>query len=79
MRKNNYSPKRLQALLDKNGLTPARLSERTEIALPTIRAYLDGKREAISTRNMLLFAQVFEMPMADLIDYLSDMGNMDKK
>ena len=79
MKASEFFPQRLQLLLREQGMKPEELSLRTGIPLATIRAYLSGKRDAISTRNMLLFAQFFEMPMSELVDYLSDMVNLDKK
>lgn len=79
MRRNNYIPERLNLLIEERQLSLKELSEKTEIPIPTLRAYVHGKREAISTRNMLLFAQVFEIPMAELVDYLCGIDNIDKK
>lgn len=78
MKASEVFSQRLQELLRRSGMTQEELSRHTEIPLATIRAYLGGKRENISTRNLLLFAQVFELPMSDLVDYLSGVGNLYK-
>ncbi len=70
---------RLGEVLALRGMLPEELSDRSQVALPTIRAYLGGKRATISTRNLLVFAQVFEIPMKELVDFLSGMGTLDKK
>lgn len=79
MRRGICDPRLLEKLLEKTGHTPQELSEATEIPIATIRGYLSGKRDAISTRNMFLFAQFFHMPMPSLVDYFADVGNIDKK
>lgn len=79
MRRSECDPARLGELLAQRGMSPEELSDRSQIALPTIRAYLGGKRAAISTRNLLVFAQVFDIPMAELMDFLARMDNIDKK
>lgn len=78
MKASEVFPQRLQELLERSGMTQEALSRRTDIPLATIRAYLGGKRDTVSTRNLLLFAQAFELPMSDLVDYLSDVGNLYK-
>ncbi len=79
MRRNDCHPERLGELLEERKITPQELSKRTDVPIATIRAYLSGRRDAISTRNMLLFAQVLEMPMAELVDYLAGIVNIDKR
>lgn len=71
MRKNNEVPERLSQLLEEHGITPMQLAERTEIPYTTVRAYINGRRDTISTRNLLLIAQTLEMPMAELMDILT--------
>jgi len=78
MRRNDCHPEHLGALLEERKITPQELSKRTDVPIATIRAYLSGRRDAISSRNMLLFAQALEMPMAELIDYLAGIVNIDK-
>ncbi len=78
MRASEVFPQRLQELLDQRGMTQEELSHRTDIPLATIRAYLGGKRPTVSTRNLLLFAQTFEFPMSQLVDYLQGVGNLYK-
>lgn len=78
MKASNVFPQRLQALLVEHNMTQEELSRRTDIPLATIRAYLAGRRPTVSTRNLLLFAQVFELPMSELVDYLYGLGNLDK-
>ena len=79
MRKGICNPRLLEKLLEETGHSAQELSEVTEIPIATIRGYLSGKRDAISTRNMLLFAQFFQMPMPELVDYFANVGNIDKK
>lgn len=79
MRRSECDPARLGELLTQHGMSPEKLSDRSQVALPTIRAYLGGKRAAISTRNLLVFAQVFDIPMSELVDFLAGMDNIDKK
>lgn len=78
MRASEVFPQRLQELLERSGMTQEELSGKTQIPLATIRAYLGGKRDTVSTRNLLLFAQAFELPMSGLVDYLSGVGNLYK-
>ena len=78
MRANEFFPQRLGELLRQRNMSAEELSGSTGIPLATIRAYLGGKREAVSTRNLLLFAQVFGLPMSDLVDHLSGVGNLYK-
>ena len=78
MKTSEVFPQRLQELLQRSGMTQEELSKRTQIPVATIRAYLGGKRDTVSTRNLLLFAQVFELPMSDLVDRLSGVGNLYK-
>ena len=78
MRASEVFPQRLQELLRQHDMTQEELSCRTGIPLATIRAYLGGKRPTISTRNLLLFAQILDLPMSDLVDYLFGVGNLYK-
>jgi len=78
MKTSEVFPQRLGELMERSGMTQEALSKRTEIPLATIRAYLSGKRENVSTRNLFLFAQSFDIPMSDLVDYLSGVGNLYK-
>ncbi len=61
----------LRTLMEKERLTPAQVSARTGIAEQSIRGILTGRQTAISTRNLFLMAQLFHMPMANLIDFFS--------
>ena len=63
---------RLNLLLEKYNRTPEQLSGFTDIPMTTIRQYLRGARDTISTRNLYFIAMFFDMPMADLIDFLAD-------
>ena len=72
-------PERLQALLEERNMSMQTLARLTEIPVTTIRAYLHGRRDAISTRNMFLIARTLDMPMSELVDYLSEAVNIDKK
>ncbi len=72
-------PQRLGELMERNAMSQAELARRTGIPLATLRSYLAGRRETVSTRNLLLFAQAFEMPMSELIDVFSGVVNLDKK
>ena len=63
---------RLKLLLEQNNCSPEELSKSTEIPLTTIRQYLRGARDTISTRNLFFIAKHFNMSMADLIDFLSE-------
>lgn len=65
-------PQRLAILLERFHRTPEQLSAQTEIPPATVRGYLNGGRNSISTRNLLLIARFFEMPMSELIDFLSE-------
>ena len=67
-------PARLAALLAEHGRTAAELSDSTEIPPATVRGYLNGGRKTISTRNLLLIAQFFGLPMSELMDRLSESG-----
>ncbi len=83
MGRNECLPYRLADLLKARSRTVAELSARTEIPAATIRGYLNGSRETISTRNLLLIAQFFDMPMAELMDRLAgsfqaSIDNVDK-
>ncbi len=78
MRRGICDPRRLEQLLEQTGHTPQELSDATEIPIATIRGYISGKRDAISTRNMFLFAQFFQMPMPQLVDYFANIGKLDK-
>lgn len=78
MRASEIFPQRLQELLMQHGMTQEELSRRTDIPPATIRAYLSGRRPTVSTRNLLLFAQAFELPMSELVDYLYGVGNLYK-
>ena len=71
MGRSECIPGRLAALLRESGRSAAELSAATEIPAATIRGYLNGGRETISTRNLLLIAQFFQMPMAELMDRLA--------
>ncbi len=64
-------PSNLAALLTQYGRTAAELSAQTEIPASTVRGYLNGGRTTISTRNLLLIAQFFQMPMSQLMDRLA--------
>ena len=64
-------PGRLAELLQMHGRSITDLSRATEIPVATIRGYLNGGRNTVSTRNLLLIAQYFEMPMSELMDRLS--------
>ncbi len=78
MRKDNCRPERLGTLLEERGISPEALAKGTDIPIATIRGYLFGRREAISTRNMLLFANFFQMPMSQLVDYLAGVDAAEK-
>ena len=65
-------PERLNILLERNHCAPEQLSAFTDIPMTTIRQYLRGARDTISTRNLFFIAKFFDMPMADLIDFLAD-------
>ena len=71
MGRSECVPARLAALLRETGRTAAELSSATEIPAATIRGYLGGGRNTISTRNLLLIAQFFQMPMSELMDRLA--------
>ena len=71
MGRSECVPARLAALLRETGRTAAELSSATEIPAATIRGYLGGGRDTISTRNLLLIAQFFQMPMSELMDRLA--------
>ncbi len=83
MGRSECLPSRLSNLLKERNRTAADLSARTQIPPATIRGYMNGGRDTISTRNLLLIAQFFEMPMAELMDRLSggfpgSIDNVDK-
>ena len=71
MSRRECIPSRLAELMESKHCTLHRLSAGTEIPAATIRGYLNGGRETISTRNLLLIAQFFQMPMAELMDRLA--------
>lgn len=79
MKTSELFPQRLGELLRERNMDSEALSRHTGIPLATIRAYLGGKRDAISTRNLLFFAQALELPMSELVDYLNCVVNLDKK
>ena len=64
-------PGRLASLLQTYGRSITDLSAATEIPVATIRGYLNGGRDTISTRNLLLIARFFGMPMSELMDRLA--------
>lgn len=78
MKASEFFPQRLQQLMRQHAMSQEELSRRTDIPLTTIRAYLGGRRATVSTRNLLLLAQVFELPMSELVDYLYGIGILDK-
>ena len=63
---------RLNLLLDQNNCTPQQLSIFTDIPMTTIRQYLRGARDTISTRNLFFIAKFFDMPIVYLIDFLDE-------
>ena len=71
MGRSECAPASLKALLRAHGRTAAELSDATEIPIATLRGYLNGGRKTISTRNLLLIAQFFGMPMSELMDRLA--------
>lgn len=72
MRKTDCNPAALQSLMEKAGLNQRTLAEKTDIPVTTIKAYLTGKRQTISTRNLLFLARAFEIEMSELIDILTN-------
>ena len=71
MGRTECRPDRLAALLQTHGRSISDLSKATEIPAATIRGYLNGSRDTISTRNLLLIARFFGMSMSDLMDWLA--------
>ena len=71
MGRTECRPERLAELLQIHGRSIRELSAATEIPVATIRGYLNGGRDTVSTRNLLLIAQFFGMPMSELMDRLS--------
>ena len=66
----DFHPERLAILLERHQRTLDQLSAQTEIPVATLRGYLNGGRETISTRNLMVIARSFDMPMSELIDFL---------
>ena len=66
----NFHPERLAILMDRHNRSLDQLSAQTEIPAATLRGYLNGGRDTISTRNLMVIARSFDMPMSDLIDFL---------
>lgn len=74
MGRSECSPRRLANLLEAKKCTLSELSRHTQIPVATLRGYLNGSRDTISTRNFLLIAQYFQMPMSELMDQLSGLN-----
>ena len=66
----DFHPERLAILLERHQRTLDQLSAQTEIPVATLRGYLNGGRDTISTRNLMVIARSFDMPMSELIDFL---------
>ena len=66
----NFHPERLAILMDRHNRSLEQLSAQTEIPAATLRGYLNGGRDTISTRNLMVIARSFDMLMSDLIDFL---------
>ena len=66
----DFHPERLAILLVRHQRTLDQLSVQTEIPVATLRGYLNGGRDTISTRNLMVIARSFDMPMSELIDFL---------
>ena len=68
MRRYDHAPECLRKLLNERAWDTQELAKRTGIDAATLREYLSGRRISISTRNMLVLATAFEIPMSQLID-----------
>ena len=66
----DFHPERLAILLERHQRTLDQLSAQTEIPVATLRGYLNGGRDTISTRNLMVISRSFDMPMSELIDFL---------
>ena len=61
----------LQRLMQERHVCAVQLARQTGIDAGTLRAFLAGRQENISTRNLLALARFFDLSMRELVDILS--------
>lgn len=61
----------LQRLMQERDICAVQLARQTGIDAGTLRGFLAGRQENISTRNLLALARFFEISMRELVDILS--------
>lgn len=71
MRHYEHLAEQLTLLMEERGLSCAELARRTGIASTTLRRVRNGRHDTLSTRSLLALSNVFEIPLAGLIDRFS--------
>lgn len=61
----------LKRLMQERNIRAVQLSHATGIDAGTLRAFLAGRQENVSTRNLLALARFFGISMRELVDILS--------